>query len=121
MNSRRQRGEGKAGVIFWLLVFLVAGIFGKEWIPAKINDMQLKDHMEELAKRYPREKSNFFEEMVMRRAKELGLALEAKGVQVDKNARRVRFKVEYKEPLDLIFTTIEWEFRHDIERDIFII
>ena len=103
------------------VIFLAAGVFAKEWIPAKINDMQLKDHMEELAQRYPRKESAFFEAQVLGRAKELNMSIEAKDITVDKNARRVRFRVEYRESLNLIFTVIEWEFRHDIERVFFII
>lgn len=118
-SLRRQKGEGKAGVIFWLLVFLAAGAVGKEWIPAKISDMQLKDHIEELAKLYPRKKAEFYTDMIMRRAKDLDIPLERKKVIVDKTGQRVRVKLEYTQPLDLIFTTWNLTFKTDMERDIF--
>lgn len=123
MISRRQRGEGKAAVIFWLLVFIVAGLFGKAWIPAKIADMELKDHMEGLAQdqRFNRADAKDFEDEIIRRAADLDIQLESKDVEVRKTARLVRMKVSYVKQINMIFTTLEWSFDHDLERDIFIV
>ena len=47
--------------------------------------------------------------------------MKEENVQVDKNLRRVRMRVEYKVPLNFIVTTFDWTFSHDIARDIFVI
>lgn len=120
-SLRRQRGEGKAGCIFWSLVFLIGALLAWQMVPAKIADMQLKDHMEELAKLNPRKDGNWFREQILKRAKELDIPLRQEKVQVEKTLSRVRMRVEYKVPLNFIITTYEWTFNHDIERDIFII
>ena len=119
-SLRRQRGEGKAGCVFWILIFLVGGIFGWQMIPAKIADMQLKDHMDELAKLRPRADGKAFQNSILKRAEELDIPLKAEDVKVDKNLRRVRMKVKYTRPISLLVTTYEWKFEHDIERDIFL-
>lgn len=123
ISRRRQRGEGKGAVIFWLLVFVVAGLFGKAWIPAKIADMQLKDHMEGLAQaqNFARAEAKDFEEEIIRRAGDLDIQLTSKDVEVRKTARLVRMKVSYTKEIDMIFTSFQWSFSHDLERDIFII
>lgn len=122
MSSRRwQKGEGKAGCIFWILVFLIGLLFAWQMIPAKIADMQLKDHMEELAKNNPRKEGNFFRDQILRRAKDLDIPLREDDIHVEKNLRYVRMRVEYTVPLNFIVTTINWKFGHDIKRDIFII
>lgn len=121
MNSRkRQKGEGKAGLIFWILIFVAIGLVAKAWIPAKIADMQFKDHLEEISKIYPRKSSQFFHDRVMERARELDIPLKPKNVTVDKTAARVRYKIRYVKELDFVFTTYMLEFRHNMERDIFI-
>jgi len=120
-SLRRQRGEGKAGCVFWSLLFLIGALLAWQMIPAKIADMQLKDEMEELAKLNPRKDGPWFREQILKRAKELDLPLREENVQVEKNLRRVRMKVEYKISLNLIVTTYDWSFSHDIEREIFII
>lgn len=122
MNSRRwQKGDGKAGVIFWLLIFVAAGIVAKAWIPVKISDMEFKDHLIQLAERYPQKEGKFFQDQIMHRAGELDIPLKAKDVTVNKTAARVRYKIHYVQELDLIFTTFNLEFRHNFERDIFLI
>lgn len=120
-SLRRQKGEGKVAIVFWILVFLGSGVVAKEWIPAKISDMQLKDHIEELAKNYPRQTGDWFVEMIMRRAHELDIPLDRKNIQVDKTQQRVRVKFEYTQKLDLIVTTWPLTFTCNMERDIFLI
>lgn len=120
-SLRRQKGEGKVAVVFWILVFVAAIVIGKEWIPAKISDMQLKDHIDELAKLYPRQTADFYTEMIMRRAKALDIPLDRKMVHVDKTQQRVRVQLQYTRTLDLIVTTWDLTFKCDMERDIFLI
>lgn len=120
-SLKRQNGEGKAGCIFWGLLFLIGGLLAWQMIPAKIADMQLKDHMEELAKLHPRQDGKFFREQILGRAKDLDIPLKQENVQVEKDTSRVRMRIEYTITLDFVFTTFDWTFRHDIERDIFII
>ena len=120
-NDRRQRGDSKLGCVLWLLLLAIVGYIGYQVIPVKIKDMQLKDHMEELAQRSPRATARQFSESIHKRALELGLPVEKKNIRVEKNMRRARMQVEYVVQVNIIVTTIDWSFNHDLERDIFII
>ncbi len=115
-----QRGEGKAGCIFWIVLALIGGLIAAQWIPAKIADMQLGDHMDEMAKLYPRATGKTFRDEIMKRAKDLEIPLDPENVLIEKNLRRVRMRVSYTRELNFIVTTVEWKFEHDMERDIFI-
>ncbi len=121
MSSRKwQRGEGKAGCIFWILIFLIGGLVAWQMIPPKIADMQLWDHIEEIAKLEPRKSGEWFRESIYRRASQLKIPLKKKGIKVDKTLRRVQVDLEYVVVLDFIVTTYEWKFGKSIERDIFL-
>ena len=115
-----QRGEGKAGCIFWIVLALIGGLVAAQWIPAKIADVQLRDHMDEMAKLYPRADGKTFRDEILKRAKDLDIPLKPENVQVEKNLRRVRMRVSYTRELNFIVTQVDWKFEHDMERDIFI-
>ncbi len=119
-SLRRQSGEGKAGCIFWIVLVLIGGLIAAQWIPAKIADVQLRDHMDELAKLYPRATGKVFRDEILKRAEDLEIPLKGENVQVEKNLRRVRMRISYTRQLNLIVTTYDLKFEHDMERDIYI-
>jgi len=118
---RHQRGEGKIGTIFWLVVFAFGGYFSYQMIPMKIADVQLRDHMDELAKLYPRGTEEFFEKEILVRAGQLRIPLDKKNVVVKKDGQlRVFMQVDYEREVNLLVTKITWKFSHDMERDLFL-
>ncbi len=119
-TMRSQRGEGKAGCVFWILLLVVGGLVAWRWIPVTIADMQLKDHMDELAKLYPRKDARFFERSIHDRAKELRISIDQKKIRVEKNQRRVIMEVEYTVPLDFFVFTYQKNYNHRMERDIYL-
>ena len=84
-----QRGEGKAGFLFWILVLAIGVMVGSKVIPVKISTMQLKDHMEELAMTQPRKAQHFFEREIANRARELDLEIPKDQIRVRKTDERV--------------------------------
>lgn len=121
MRSRKwQRGEGKVGCVFWLLLMAIGVYTGWQMIPPKIADMQLKDYVEELAQLEPRRSGEWYQNAIMNRAKDLEIPLTKKGLKVDKTLRRVRVEIEYVVPINFIVTTYEWKFEHKLDRDIFL-
>ena len=49
-HELRQRGEGRAGCIFWLAVLVVIALIGLKAVPVKYASAQLFDYMDEQAK-----------------------------------------------------------------------
>lgn len=116
-----QRGEGRAGCIFWTLV-LAAGIFvAAKIIPVKIATAELKDKMEEAAQLMPRGREKEFVDFIVANAVERDLPVTRKDVKVKKSNQRVTMDVSFTVPIDLIVTTYDWDIDLHVDRDIFII
>ena len=49
-RQSRQRGEGRAGCMFWLAVLVVTALIGFKMVPAKFASSQFYDFMDEQAK-----------------------------------------------------------------------
>ena len=121
MSSRKwQKGEGKAGCIFWILLMGIGIFTAWQMVPPKIADMQLTDYIEELAQLEPRRSGDWFENAIMNRARDLEIPLDKKKLKVDKTLRRVKVELEYVVPINFIVTTYEWRFEHKLDRDIFL-
>ena len=118
---RSQRGEGKAGCVFWLLILLLGILVAYRIIPAQISHAKLTDYMEELAKFYPRKEGKWFKESIMNKAKDLEIPLEAQNVQIDKTAQRIKMRVHYTVPMSFFVWTYEKSYDINMDRDIFII
>lgn len=121
MSSRKwQKGEGKAGCIFWILLLGIGVFTAWQMVPPKIADMQLKDYVEELAQLEPRKSGEWFQTAIFNRAKDLDIPLEKKNIKVDKTLRRVQVEMSYTVKIDFLVTTYDWKFEHKLERDIFL-
>jgi len=116
-----QRGEGKAGCLFWLLILLVAGAVGAKVIPVKMQTMKLKDYMQELAQTQPRKTSEFFESQIFKKSKELGLPVPKDQIKVRKSKERVIMDVQFTVPLDFYLYQHDWHVELFLDRDIYII
>lgn len=120
-RTRRERGEGRAGCLFWLLVMLAAVMVGAKVIPVKIATMQLKDYMEELAMTQSRQTGPFFVREISNKAKELDLEIPKKQIKVRKSAERIVIDVDFVVPLDFYFYQHDWQIHLHLDRDIYII
>ena len=116
-----QRGEGRLGCFFWLLLLGIGVLIAARVVPVKIAVAQLKDHMEDLAERHARGTSDQFQRSILQRAKELDLPVEPKHIVVKKSKKRAIMDVEFVVPLDFLVMTYEYEVKIHVDRDIFII
>jgi hypothetical protein len=116
-----QRGEGKAGCLFWLLILLVAGTVGAKVIPVKMQTMKLKDYMEDLALTQPRKSGEFFESQIFKKSKELGLPVPKDQIKVRKSKERVIMDVQFTVPLDFYLFQHDWHVELFLDRDIYLL
>lgn len=117
---RGQRGEGRAGCVFWALLVVVAIFAGFKIVPVKIATAQLKDHMEELAQLSPRGTDRYFSSEIYTRARDLDLPVDKKRIKIDKRPNRVIMDVDITVPMDFIVTTYNWEIKIHVDRDLFL-
>ena len=119
-NHTRQRGEGRAGCIFWLAVLLVTILVGVKAVPVKYKSSQLYDYMYEQAKYAQLAKPDQIQRAILRKANELGLPLQKKNLKVEKRGERIRIHATYTVNLEYPGYTYVWNFEEEIDEPIFI-
>ncbi len=115
-----ERGEGRSGCIFWLLVSLVFALISFEAVPIKMATMKLEDHMKDLAMTQPRRPKEFFEQEIFNKARFLDLEIPRKQIRVKKFTERVVMDVEFEAPIEILTFTYNWNISIHVDRDIFL-
>jgi hypothetical protein len=117
-----ERGEGNLGCILWLLLLGVVVLVAWKAVPVKMRSVELYEHMDELAKfAAARAKSEDLKKSILKRAEQLDIPLERDDIEVDLGAERVRMKVEYTIPMEILGFTYDWHFKQEVDRQIFIV
>ena len=119
--SRAARGDSKLGCIFWLALILVGALVAWKAIPVKVKSAELHDHMTDMAVFATRERSSeAIKKNVLAKAKDLGLPLNQKNLEVSRSESRIRLVADYTVVLEFPFgITYDWKFHHEVDRPIF--
>lgn len=117
---RGERGEGRAGCVFWALVLATAVLVAVKVVPVQMSVMKLKDYMEEAAQLRANESDRGIEKFIVDRARELDLPVGPKDVEVKKGGGRVQMEVAFTVPLDFYVFTKNWDIEIKMIRDIYI-
>ena len=121
MTGRRtQAGEGKLGCILWTLLVVAGGLVAWKAIPVKIASSQLYDFMEEQAKWAANADPQALEKRIANKANELNLPVDPKKIKAERIGDHIRLRCSYTVPLEFPGYTYNWEFDHQIDRDIYI-
>lgn len=121
LRKIRQTGEGKLGCAIWLLLLAALVMTGFKMIPIKIAGAELYDFMDDQAKFGARTPPEEIKKRILRRAEELGIAVEPDNVTVTKPSGRVRMTAKYTVPVDLMVFTYDWDFEHIVDKPVFIV
>ncbi len=116
-----EAGEGKIGCIFWLIIGLIAALFGAKMVPIKLSAMKLEDHMQELtmSQRARTAGGDWFQHEIYKKARELKLDIPKKQIRAKKYPERVVMDVEFTKPIDVFLFTYDWTITIHIDRDVF--
>ena len=121
MTRLGSRGEGRLGCILWLLAAGAVAMIAVKAVPVKLTDVEFADYIEEQAQFSGRKSGETLKAHILKKAKELGIPLEKKKLKVEKSTRRVRIECSYTVTLDFGVYSYDWEFEHDLDRQVFII
>lgn len=117
-----ERGEGNLGCILWLVALGLVILVAWQAVPVKMRSVELYEHMDELAKfAAARAKSDDLKKSILQKAKQLELPLEREDIEVDLGREKVRMKVEYTVPMEILGFTWDWHFEQEVKRQIFIV
>ena len=115
-----QRGEGRAGCIFWVLVLVVAALIGFKVVPVKYANSQIYDFMYEQAKFAQQAPTERIRKEVLRKARELNIPLDPKKLSIRRRGGRIQIELEYEEVLRFPGYTYTWHFKELVDEPIFI-
>ncbi len=116
-----QKGEGKIGCLFWILVLMIVALAASRFVPVKIATMQLEDYMKELPMHHPRQTQSYYEREIANRARELKLEIPKEKIQVKKYTERVIMDIKFTVPLDFVIFQYDWNVQIYQDLDIFLI
>ncbi|GAC1623676.1 MAG: hypothetical protein NVS9B13_17610 [Candidatus Acidiferrum sp.] len=114
---RSERGEGKIKAIL-VTVIIATGVFaGFRIVPAYVNDYQLKDKMQEIARFsvVNRETEEQIRDKVFKVVDDLDLPVKREEIKVIALQKRVTIGVNYTVPIDLKFYQTEIHFTDSAE------
>lgn len=119
--SCAERGDSKLGCILWLALVVAGALIAWEAIPVKVKSAELHDHMADMAIYATRERNaDAIEKNVLAKAKDLGLPLTAKNLEVQRTESRIMLEADYTVVLEFPFgLTYDWKFHHEVDRPIF--
>ena len=117
---RSERGEGKIGLIIALAI-LVTGIWtGYVLIPIKVKTYEFYDTMRQEARfGAVNRKDDVVHDRLMKKAKQLGIPLEAKNLEVRRDGGTYIITADYDIPVDLGYYKTDWKFRERATAPIF--
>lgn len=122
MRLRREAGEGIMGCVVWMVLLGILTLILIKLVPVKVASAELADYMVEQAKFAGRGTTAAgVQKAIYEKAVSLGLPVTKKDVSVQLAAGRIIMKCHYSVPVDLVVYTYVWEFKHDVNRPVFII
>ncbi|HPS77200.1 MAG TPA: hypothetical protein PLS53_03495 [Thermoanaerobaculaceae bacterium] len=128
MARASERGEGKAGCVFGLILLGIALWVGIKVVPIRVAVASLQDFCEETAQKASllregsqdgdtKEKQIIY--LVLRKADEERLPVKAENVEVKINNQRCIIVVKYRVPIDFGLYKYDWNVEHDVDRILF--
>jgi hypothetical protein len=110
---RNERGGGRLGVIFWLLL-MAAGIFvAIRTIPARVAVLELHDFADaevQHAGTMPKIKEEEIFKRILDKAKELNVPLTKKDLDLDVRPNDVRLTMKHRVTVNLEVYELTWDF-----------
>ncbi|MEM7481175.1 MAG: hypothetical protein AAF481_08375 [Acidobacteriota bacterium] len=117
----KERGEGRIGCIFWCLVLIVAVMVAWEMVPIKIRSAEFYDFMVDQAAVATHDRSSEnIKKRLLNKAHDLDIPLDKKNLSVERIGDRIKMRATYMIPAEFPGYTYEWEFEHEVDRNLYI-
>jgi hypothetical protein len=111
MLGKREKGEGRIGFLFALVVVGLAIFLGMKIIPVRIDAYEFRDFLRDEA-RYAavRHDDATVAGRIMARAKEMEIPLNPKNLTLNRTTGEMIITAKYEQPIDLKVTTYVYKF-----------
>lgn len=114
-----EKGEGKAGCIFGLIILVVAIFVAFKLIPIKVRASELRQTVTDAAKSAGSMNESQLRNTIIHKAWELELPLTEEGVKVTRTGDRVVIDADYTVPVQFPGYLYQWHFTNHADNPIF--
>ena len=115
-----QKGEGRLGTLFALLLLAVLIYLGVKIVPVLVNTYALKDFMDEEARfAAVRKDDEVIRNRIWRKAQELELPLRKKSIITRRTNARFNIRVSYSVPIETPVYTYVWQLEEKVSSPLF--
>ena len=115
----RERGEGKLGCLFGLVVLLIGVLIAYKMIPVKVKAAEMRDVVQDESRAAGQRNDKLIMETILARAKQLELPIEKENVQINRGSGQIAIDVKYSVPVVFPGYTYNWNFHHHAENPLF--
>jgi hypothetical protein len=119
LRRRGELGEGRAGCIVSLIIFLAAIFVAWKMIPVKVKAAELRGVIIDEAKSAGTHRDTTIRRVIMTKATELELPLNEKDLVINRTATKIRIRAKYTVPVEFPGYVYHWNFDHEYENPIF--
>ena len=104
-KSFSQRGEGRVKAIVWTVLLVAGGYTCFKLIPIYVNEYQLQDKIEEVARfaTVSHKTDDELRDAIWQEIQDLGIPARKEDIKIENTGRFAKISVDYSVPLDLIF------------------
>ena len=115
-----ERGEGRLGTIFGLVVLAVTVYLAFKVVPVMVNAYAFRDYIEQETRFAAlRNKDEEVIKRVLRKAEELDLPVTRKSITVNRSSSHFDIRVAYTIPIETPVYTYNWVFREENRAPLF--
>lgn len=121
MFLRDEKGEGRLGTLFGILVLATFVYLGVKIVPVMINVYEFRDSIDEQARfaSLPRHDDQLIKQNILRKARDLALPVGSKDVQVSRTSGRIDIIVKYTVPIETPVYTYNWALDESLSAPLF--
>jgi len=114
-----QRGEGKLGCVFGLLILLAAVFTAYKMIPVKVRATEFRDAVTDQARGAGQTSQKSIRNALAFKASQLRIPVTEKDIKITRTADFITIEVEYTIPVEFPGFTYQWKFHHLAENPVF--
>ena len=114
-----QKGEGKAGCIFGLVLLASACFFAYKVIPVKVRATEMADAVTDEARAAGGRSQAALRRSLAIKAQNLGLPITEQDIKITRSAQFIKVEVEYTIAVEFPGYTYNWKFHPIAENPVF--
>ena len=118
-RRRRERGEGRMGCLFGLVILLIGILIAYKMIPVKVKAADMRDVVQKEARAAGQHSDKMIAETILARAKQLELPVDKENIEVRRTSGEIIVDVKYTVPIVFPGYTFNWDFHHHAQNPIF--